>query len=1171
MKPNRPIALLILAAAAVLILAYARPGEAMPGERFIVEAHEHPERVYESTFVTASDQSKDAALPARRSARMAFDYGLRPSAQDAPLISAPNAYTPVSDVPGTSQVPGTWPLSWTSTLNPVADAYVYSAAPATNYGAAPTLYVGSQSTSATGRALFRFDLSSIPAGAMVQSATFQTYVVQSSSSPTTLDVELKRVDASWQEMVVSWNTQPGYTGANNVLGVGKSLGYYSWDVTSLVQTWVNGAPNRGLALMSKNETTLGWRGFTSRESTSPLNPPRLVLDYTLPTPTPTATRTPTSTPTATITPTPTNTGTPTVTSTGTVLSPTPTTTSTNTATPTVTPTATPTPTLTPTPTRTPTRTATATATPLPASIAGRVWHDRDRDGTQDAGESGIDQVRLDLIRDNATLATIFTDHAGYYRFAGLDGGVLYRVSVDETTVPAPYTLTTCCNPLIVMPQAGQDVQGADFGYAAPATPTPTPTRVPSNMDLTPLGIEVVQATQCFGEPADLDSCEGGDNSLPLAAGKLTVARVYVGLEKIGPGAADFERLVDVEVRLMAWDDATGAVLGELDPVTIPVVIWGALLANVRDDERRSANFFLDEDWTNARADGITLYAVVTAHRHECPDCGANNSIELRHVRFQNQVALDVYPVRIHYTYRAWDTTPPDDQAFVDMFDTARILFPLDEDDFDVHWDSDRVLRVDYNLGTADGPSQLLDDLADRYVCYEDGFWACGWVEGHYVGVFSQEITMGQASATRPLGWGGMARVDDCVSIVRYPEQMTAAHELGHNVGRFHASNAHGEADGGSWEEWPYEHGSIVVTGFDPRAMIAMPLYDQVATGHRNDLMSYGGNRWTSPRGWTAMWNGVDTCTGRSVSASAVPARYWLVTGHFSPTLEVRQVAPVTALADAAPPGATGLYTLELRAADGSLLQSVRFDPLVEHIRPELSPQPFRVYLADAPGGAQVVLRDGAVVLFTRSLSAHAPVVTVTEPHGGALWPATGFGAIRWTASDADGDPLTYIVEYSRDGGGAWVNLATGLTEPQYDIELETLGGADGQAQIRVRANDGMRTGYGDSGFFTVARKPPRPVINNPDPGTIIPLGQSLWLFGGAWDREDGALPGAALAWTDSVQGALGHGAQLRAPGLSFGKHVITLSATDADGQVGATSVQIFVGSRVWLPLVLQRP
>jgi hypothetical protein len=131
-----------------------------------------------------------------------------------------------------------------------------------------------------GRALFRFDLSLIPAGATVQSATFRASLVQTSSSPDTLDVELKRIDASWQEGTVNWNTQPDYTGANNVTGVGTTLGYYGWDVTSLVQTWVNGATNHGLALMSKNETTLGWRGFASTESAvSPPSPPRLVVTY----------------------------------------------------------------------------------------------------------------------------------------------------------------------------------------------------------------------------------------------------------------------------------------------------------------------------------------------------------------------------------------------------------------------------------------------------------------------------------------------------------------------------------------------------------------------------------------------------------------------------------------------------------------------------------------------------------------------------------------------------------------------------------------------------------------------------------------------------------------------------------------------------------------------------
>lgn len=384
-------------------------------------------------------------------------------------------------------------------------------------------------------------------------------------------------------------------------------------------------------------------------------PPRLVVDYSLPTatPTPTATRTPTATPTRTATPTvtaitpPTSTSTPTATATSTpTRTPTPTATATTPPTPTPTPTATYTPTatpttftgVTPTPTATPTTltgvtsTPTATATPAPASIGGRVWrdadrdggqdpgepgiphvflrlrhdnaiiatadtdadgyylftrhleggmmyqvdvddaslpagytlttccdplvvvpqpgqdvrnadfgyappppasiaghvwHDRDRDGRQDPGEDGIDRVRVDLTRANAVMATVFTDADGYYLFSNLAGDVVYRVAVDETTVPAPYTLTTCCNPLIVAPRPGQDVRNADFGYGPPPTPTPTPTRVPSNMDLTLLGIEVTQATQCFGEPAAAEAVVSHPGRYRRVDEQLWVKEVWV--------------------------------------------------------------------------------------------------------------------------------------------------------------------------------------------------------------------------------------------------------------------------------------------------------------------------------------------------------------------------------------------------------------------------------------------------------------------------------------------------------------------------------------------------------------------------------------------------------------------------------------------------------------------
>lgn len=209
-----------------------------------------------------------------------------PTATPTRTPTATPTRTPTTTPTSTPTPTATWTPTATPTatpvtivLTPVADAYVFSSSPTTNYGAASTLYVGSQSVSSIGRALFRFNLGSIPPGATIQDARFQAYLVQSSATPPLLDVELKRCDAAWQEMTVTWASQPPTTGNNNVLGVGLALAYYEWNVTGLVQTWVSGAVNNGLALVSKNESTLGWRGFASRESTAPPNPPRLVVVY----------------------------------------------------------------------------------------------------------------------------------------------------------------------------------------------------------------------------------------------------------------------------------------------------------------------------------------------------------------------------------------------------------------------------------------------------------------------------------------------------------------------------------------------------------------------------------------------------------------------------------------------------------------------------------------------------------------------------------------------------------------------------------------------------------------------------------------------------------------------------------------------------------------------------
>ena len=161
-------------------------------------------------------------------------------------------------------------------LLPAADAYISSVLPASNFGAASVLYVGSQTTNAVSRGLFRFTLGAIPSGATILDARFKAALISASTAPAILNIELKRINTAWLESSVTWNSGLGYTGAGNILGVNSTPGIYTWDVTSLVQWWVNGNANHGLALVSVSEGTFGWRGFASREASPP---PQMVIVY----------------------------------------------------------------------------------------------------------------------------------------------------------------------------------------------------------------------------------------------------------------------------------------------------------------------------------------------------------------------------------------------------------------------------------------------------------------------------------------------------------------------------------------------------------------------------------------------------------------------------------------------------------------------------------------------------------------------------------------------------------------------------------------------------------------------------------------------------------------------------------------------------------------------------
>jgi extracellular elastinolytic metalloproteinase len=86
---------------------------------------------------------------------------------------------------------------------------------------------------------------------------------------------------------------------------------------------------------------------------------------------------------------------------------------------------------------------------------------------------------------------------------------------------------------------------------------------------------------------------------------------------------------------------------------------------------------------------------------------------------------------------------------------------------------------------------------------------------------------------------------------------------------------------------------------------------------------------------------------------------------------------------------------------------------------------------------------------------------------------------------------------------------------------------------------------------------PVPTILLPAPGTTVLVGTSVNFDGSASDLEDGSLT-ASMAWSSSVQGALGTGGSFNRSDLVAGTHVITASVTDSAGLTGSATVTLVV-------------
>lgn len=284
----------------------------------------------------------------------------------------------------------------------------------------------------------------------------------------------------------------------------------------------------------------------------------------------------------------------------------------------------------------------------------------------------------------------------------------------------------------------------------------------------------------------------------------------------------------------------------------------------------------------------------------------------------------------------------------------------------------------------------------------------------------------------------------------------------------------------------------------------------------------------------------------------------------SSQVSLMPVFVITSEAEFSPP-APGPYAVVLRDAGGDELARYPFAPSKVHGGPapndgeEQDAAYISLLLPDLPGIASLEVEGPGGIIYQVGAGLNLPAVQVTSPNGGEVFGADPI-TVRWTASDADGDPLTFNVDYSPDNGSSWEPVAQYLTTTQVTIDQINLPASD-TGLFRVLASDGIHTASDQSdGIFFIPNHLPTGEITTPAADTTIASDQTVTFEGQVYDYDLGALDNANLQWWSDRDGLLGNGSVFSTASLSQGIHEINLVVDDGQGQYTLDQVIVTVVS-----------
>jgi hypothetical protein len=217
-------------------------------------------------------------------------------------------------------------------------------------------------------------------------------------------------------------------------------------------------------------------------------------------------------------------------------------------------------------------------------------------------------------------------------------------------------------------------------------------------------------------------------------------------------------------------------------------------------------------------------------------------------------------------------------------------------------------------------------------------------------------------------------------------------------------------------------------------------------------------------------------------------------------------------------------------------------------RSDLSTGTHQITLAatDPAGG------NGTASISVSIVENQAPTVAITSPADGTQVLLGAEVTLVGSAIDTEDGAL---------GGGdvTWVSSLDGQLGTGTQLTTSSL--SQGTHTITFSAEDsrGLEGSIGIE-LEVLANGLPAVTIDQPANGANFLDTDAITFSGSATDDEDGALSGTSLVWNSSLDGEFATGEVPAALTLSAGTHLITLTATDAQGQQGSNSVSITVES-----------